>query len=187
MATLSNHTPELKDNFHLLTAQEAVAAVGGDCTSTAEAVESQRARYGANRLAEASSRSLLAIIIGNFCNSLTAILAAVFVLAVVIEEWIEAVVVVLIILLNGTISIVQEYQSERSMAAIRHLGGATEATVVRGGRTATIPLAEVVVGDVVSLRLGDVVPADIRLVEVRHSRHPHHLLSLTRPTLPRTD
>lgn len=94
------------------------------------------------------------------------IVGAVLVLALVIEEYIEAVVVVLIILLNSGVSIVQEWEAESKMSAIRHLGGSTHATVVRGGRAIVIPLADVVVGDIIELKQGDVVPADIRLLEV---------------------
>eukprot|EP00038_Savillea_parva_P029433 m.71056 g.71056 ORF g.71056 m.71056 type:complete len:1032 (+) comp8684_c0_seq2:226-3321(+) len=151
--------------YHLQDTKTVQASVGFGRTDTEQGVEEQRRLYGSNRLAEAHGRSLLAIIFGNFFNSLTAILAAVFVLAVVIEEWIEAVVVVLIILLNGGISVVQEYHSERSMAAIRHLGSATHATVIRGGRPVDVEINDVVVGDLVDLRMGDVVPADLRIIE----------------------
>eukprot|EP00873_Tetraselmis_striata_P034524 jgi/Tetstr1/454788/TSEL_041668.t1 len=154
------------EHYHLMSAQEAYGEVGGTEKSTEEWVVSQRAKYGPNKLKEAETRSLLAVIISNFINPITAILGAVLVLACVLEEWIEAVVVVLVILLNASISIVQEYKSEQSMDAIRHLGGATNATVVREGRAQSIPLVDVVVGDIVEMKQGDVVPADVRLIEL---------------------
>lgn len=155
------------NKFHLLSPNEVLTAVGGGTGNTSEKwVAEQREKYGSNQLKEASGRSLLTVIVSNFVNPITAILGAVLVLACVLQEWIEAVVVVLVILLNNSVSIVQEYKSEQSMDAIRHLGGATMATVVRDGRSQQIPLGEVVVGDVIELKMGDVVPADIRLLEV---------------------
>ena len=134
------------DKYHLMAPDAAYAAVGGTESSTDTWVTEQREKYGSNQLKEAEGRSLLSVIISNFINPITAILGAVLILACILEEWIEAIVVVLVILLNASISIVQEYKSEQSMDAIRHLGGATNATVVREGRAQQIPLSEVVVG-----------------------------------------
>jgi magnesium-transporting ATPase (P-type) len=153
--------------YHLMSPDEAYAAVGGSLQSSEQWVTQQREKYGSNKLAEAEGRSLLAVVISNFVNPITAILGAVLVLACILEEWIEAVVVVLVILLNNSISIIQEYKSEQSMDAIKHLGGATNATVVRNGRSQQIPLSDVVVGDIIELKQGDVVPADVRMMEVR--------------------
>eukprot|EP00193_Tetraselmis_chui_P016382 CAMPEP_0177777534 /NCGR_PEP_ID=MMETSP0491_2-20121128/15422_1 /TAXON_ID=63592 /ORGANISM="Tetraselmis chuii, Strain PLY429" /LENGTH=961 /DNA_ID=CAMNT_0019296647 /DNA_START=135 /DNA_END=3020 /DNA_ORIENTATION=+ len=154
------------EKYHLLSPDEAYSAVGGTDKSTEQWVSQQREKYGSNKLAEAEGRSLLSVVLSNFINPITAILGAVLVLACILEEWIEAVVVVLVILLNNTISIIQEYKSEKSMDAIKHLGGATNATVVREGRGQQIPLSEVVVGDIVELKQGDVVPADLRMMEL---------------------
>jgi len=152
--------------YHLMSPDEAYAAVGGSLQSSEQWVTQQREKYGSNKLAEAEGRSLLAVVISNFVNPITAILGAVLVLACILEEWIEAIVVVLVILLNNSISIIQEYKSEQSMDAIKHLGGATNATVVRNGRSQQIPLSDVVVGDIIELKQGDVVPADLRMMEM---------------------
>eukprot|EP00873_Tetraselmis_striata_P040599 jgi/Tetstr1/460863/TSEL_006022.t1 len=152
--------------YHLMSPDEAFSAVGGTDKQSDQWIAAQREKYGANKLKEAETRSLLSVIVSNFINPINAILGAVLVLACILEEWIEAVVVVLVILLNSCISIVQEYRSEQSMDAIRHLGGATNANVVRNGRTQSIPLTDVVVGDIVEMKQGDVVPADIRLLEL---------------------
>uniref|UniRef100_A0A0G4GYW0 Cation-transporting P-type ATPase N-terminal domain-containing protein n=1 Tax=Chromera velia CCMP2878 TaxID=1169474 RepID=A0A0G4GYW0_9ALVE len=151
---------------HLFPADDVYHAVGGTNSSNEEWVTQQRQLYGSNKLAEAHGKSLISVIFWNFCNPLTAILGAVLILACCIQEWIEAVVVVIVIFLNAGVSIIQEWKSEQSMAAIRHLGGATNATVVRDGRKQTIPLGDVVVGDVIELKTGDVIPADLRLMEI---------------------
>uniref|UniRef100_A0A0G4G0S9 Cation-transporting P-type ATPase N-terminal domain-containing protein n=1 Tax=Chromera velia CCMP2878 TaxID=1169474 RepID=A0A0G4G0S9_9ALVE len=151
---------------HLFSADEVYHALGGSNSSNEEWVQHQRQLYGTNKLAEAKGKSLWSIIFWNFVNPLTGILLAVLILACIIDEPIEAVVVVIVILLNAGVSIIQEWKSEQSMAAIRHLGGATNATVVRDGRKLQIPLGDVVVGDIVELKTGDVIPADLRLMEI---------------------
>jgi P-type Ca2+ transporter type 2C len=65
----------------------------------------------------------------------------------------------------ATVAIVQEWQSEASLASLTRLVP-YHATAVRGGIAATLPAADLVTGDLVRLRIGDRVPADLRLVEV---------------------
>ena len=156
----------MSDKYHLMSADEAYQAVGCTDKSNDDWVAAQREKYGTNKLKEAEGRSLLVVIISNFINPITAILGVVLIISCSLQEWIEAIVVVLVILLNNSISIFQEYKSEQSMDAIRHLAGATMANVVRDGRTLEIALGDVVVGDIIELKQGDVVPADLRMMEV---------------------
>ena len=156
----------MSDKYHLMSADEAYKAVGCTDKSNEQWVTDQREKYGTNKLKEAEGRSLLVVILSNFFNPITGILGVVLVISCALQEWVEAIVVVLVILLNNSISIFQEYKSEQSMDAIRHLAGATMANVVRDGRTLEIPLADVVVGDIIELKQGDVVPADLRMMEV---------------------
>lgn len=81
-----------------------------------------------------------------------------------IESWIEGGVVTAIILLNVIIGFVQEYNAEKTMDSLRSLSSPT-ASAVRDGKTVTIPTIEVVPGDLVEMKTGDTVPADVRLVK----------------------
>jgi Na+-exporting ATPase len=78
-----------------------------------------------------------------------------------IESWIEGGVVTAIILLNVIIGFVQEYNAEKTMDSLRSLSSPT-ASAVRDGKTVTIPTVEVVPGDLVEMKTGDTVPADVR-------------------------
>ena len=80
-----------------------------------------------------------------------------------IKSWIEGGVVTAIILLNVVIGFVQEYNAEKTMDSLRSLSSPT-ATAARDGKTVTIPTIEVVPGDLIELKTGDTVPADIRYV-----------------------
>lgn len=131
-------------------------------------VASRRLAFGDNRLAEAKGRTVLGIIVSHFVNPITFILGCVFAIAVVNEEWVEAVAVVLIVFFNSGVGAKQEIDSEKAMAAIRKLGGALSTTVIRSGRTKDVPVEDLVIGDVVEVRQGDQLPADLRLVAVSH-------------------
>jgi Na+-exporting ATPase len=80
-----------------------------------------------------------------------------------IQSWIEGGVVTAIILLNVIIGFMQEFKAEKTMDSLRSLSSPT-ATAARDGKTVTVPTIEIVPGDLVELKTGDTVPADIRYV-----------------------
>jgi Na+-exporting ATPase len=126
----------------------------------------RRAAFGGNRLREGKPRSAVAIALSHFFSGLTLILAAVFVIAVVNEEWVDAVVVVIVIALNSSIGAWQEIKGEEAMAAIRHLASAHQAFVRRDGRLQETAVDDLVLGDIVAITNGQQLPADMRLLEV---------------------
>lgn len=81
-----------------------------------------------------------------------------------IRSWIEGGVVTAIILLNIIVGFVQEFKAEKTMDSLRSLSSPT-ATAIRDGKTITVPTVEVVPGDMVEMKTGDTVPADVRLIE----------------------
>ena len=86
---------------------------------TLEQVERRREEFGDNSLGDGTERFLvLKIIAKQLINALTIILLTVFVIAVVFEEWVEAVVVMLILIVNASIGSVQEIKSVKSLNAI---------------------------------------------------------------------
>lgn len=78
-----------------------------------------------------------------------------------IKSWIEGGVVTAIIFLNIIVGFVQEFNAEKTMDSLRSLSSPT-ATAVRDGKTVTVPTVEVVPGDMVEMKTGDTVPADVR-------------------------
>jgi len=81
-----------------------------------------------------------------------------------VRDWVEAGVITAVIVLNVTIGFFQEYQAEQKMESLRALSSPS-ADVLRDGQIVTVPSAEVVPGDIVQLKTGDTVPADLRLFE----------------------
>jgi P-type E1-E2 ATPase len=78
-----------------------------------------------------------------------------------IKSWIEGGVISAVIILNIVVGFFQEYAAEKTMDSLRSLSSPT-GVVSRDGQTKTIPSTEIVPGDMVELKTGDVVPADIR-------------------------
>ncbi|WP_152042309.1 cation-translocating P-type ATPase [Salinigranum salinum] len=127
--------------------------------------------YGPNEIRDDSSVSPLAIFVSQFQDVLIylLVLAAGLSLAVGLlpgEEpnYVDAGLILLILLGNGVFGFVQDYRAERSMERLRELS-TPDATVVRDGEKTTVDASEVVPGDVVVLEQGDAMPADARLIE----------------------
>lgn len=93
-----------------------------------------------------------------------------------IKLWIEGGVIAGVIALNLVVGFIQEYKAEKTMDSLRSLSSPT-ANVVRDGSTVNVPTIELVPGDLVELKLGDVVPADIRITEALNLETDEALLT----------
>lgn len=78
-----------------------------------------------------------------------------------IRSWIEGAVITIVILVNVIVGFFQEYSAEKTMDSLRSLSSPT-ASVVRDGNASVISTSDVVMGDLVELKTGDTVPADLR-------------------------
>jgi Ca2+-transporting ATPase len=127
-------------------------------------VAAQRlAEVGANRLAEPPRRSPWLVLLDQFRNLLIVVLIAAAVLAGLVGDLKDTVVIGAVLVINAGLGFAQEHRAERSLAALRRMLVAT-AKVRRGGAVTELPAEELVPGDVVLLEAGDRVPADGRLV-----------------------
>ncbi|MBK9372531.1 MAG: cation-translocating P-type ATPase [Holophagales bacterium] len=138
-------------------ASDGVAGLGA-----AEAAE-RLEEHGPNELTERAGRSRLAILREQLFNVMTFILLAAAALSAVLGDWIEAVVILVIVVLNAVLGYTQEHRAERSMAALARMSVPT-VKVRREGRVLEISSRELVPGDVVLLETGNVVPADARVL-----------------------
>jgi Ca2+-transporting ATPase len=131
------------------------------------AVEAARrlARYGRNELPEKRRKGPLAMLAGQFADFLILVLLAASIVAMFIGDMVDVLAILAIVILNAVIGFFQEYRAERAMAALRRMAGQS-ATVVRDGAPQAAGAAELVPGDLILLEAGNVVPADVRLVEV---------------------
>ena len=134
-----------------------------DGLSTEEA-ESRRSEHGPNRLPKAKPVTVWQIFLRQFKNPLIYILAIAAIVSFAIGEETDAGFIALVLLINALVGGIQEWRAERSSQALQQLVR-TRATVIRDGETRDIDGEDVVPGDVVLLDAGDVVTADLRLIE----------------------
>ena len=122
------------------------------------------ARHGRNDIAATRPPGPVRLFARQFTDVLVLILLAAAVIAGIIGDLTDAVVILFIVLLDAVVGFVQEYRAERAVAALKQLA-ASEARVMRAGAVATVAATELVPGDVVLLEAGNLVPADIRWIE----------------------
>ncbi|GKY87460.1 cation-translocating P-type ATPase [Sinisalibacter aestuarii] len=133
-----------------------------DGLTSAEAL-ARLEQYGPNTLGETKRVSWAAILARQFTGLLVVILIVAAVIAAALGEVIDAVAIGLVVVLNGILGFVQEWQAENALEALRSML-AQKARVLRDGSEELIDTAEIVPGDVVLLSAGDKVPADLDLL-----------------------
>ncbi len=129
-----------------------------------EAEAAQRLRkQGPNRVSEAKRRPVMAFV-AKFSGPVPWMLEATLVLEAALHKWIETAVVFVLIALNAVLSFVQEHRARSALALLRQRL-AVMARVVRDGRWTRVDAEGIVPGDVLRLRMGDFVPADLRVID----------------------
>jgi P-type Ca2+ transporter type 2C len=131
---------------------------------TESEVKHQREKFGFNRLRKAKRKSTWRILFEQFKSLIVVLLAVGALVSVAFGEYVDGLAIVVVILLNAAIGFVTELRAVRSMEALRELGSVS-ARVRREGELREVPAVELVLGDIVSLEGGDVVTADLRLIE----------------------
>ena len=131
--------------------------------SSAEAGERLR-QYGANRLAPATQRSVVLQFLAHFKNPLVLVLLVASSISALTGDLTGALIIGLIVLMSVTLDFVQAYRAGRAADQLA-LKVAVTASVLRDGQTCELPVAQLVVGDVVLLCAGNLVPADARVLQ----------------------
>lgn len=160
---------KLKTDWHCLSGQEAVDRLNSDAHKglSTEAASAGLAQHGPNDLTEIKTgrRNPLAMLAAQFSDFMIVVLIAAAIIAGVVGEPQDTIAIVVIVFLNGIMGFVQEYRAERAMAALKQMS-APLANVIRDGKVQQIPAPDLVPGDIVKLEAGNVVPADLRLLEL---------------------
>ena len=124
-------------------------------------------KYGPNQLAGPAKKPLWARFLDQMRDPMILVLLAAAALSLVSsagEDWVEAVIILVIVAVNACISISQEDSAEKALEALQKMS-APLAKVVRGGEQVRLETAFLVPGDVIVLEAGDLVPADARILE----------------------
>lgn len=152
-------------HWHALPSADAVAVVESDPLMGLSSEEAARrlAQFGPNALPEPAQRSLFAVFLTQFKNPLIYLLLAATVMAFLLGERVDAVVILVVVALNALIGAFQEGKAERAMIALRRLAQ-TKARIVRAGHELEVAAHEIVRGDILLLEAGNAVTADARLL-----------------------
>jgi P-type E1-E2 ATPase len=122
------------------------------------------AQIGPNELVEKGGRTRWSIIREQLTGVLTILLFVAALISAFLGDWIEAVVILIIVVLNAVLGYTQEYKAEQSMAALKRMS-VPKVRVRRGGQAQEVSAIDLVPGDVVILETGNIVPADGRVLQ----------------------
>jgi Ca2+-transporting ATPase len=158
-------------DWHALPVPEAAEALGTDAARglSADEAAARLARHGRNALPEEKPQTFLGMFAKQFKDFLVLILIAAAVVSFALGEVTDAVAIAAILLLNALLGATQEKRAGRALAALKRMT-VPECEVVRGGTAVRVSSEAVVPGDLVVLREGDYVAADLRLVEAHSLR-----------------
>jgi Ca2+-transporting ATPase len=153
-------------NWHSKTVAEVIAAFGTDADKGLDQAEASRRleTFGPNRLAVKKGKSFLARFLEQFQDFLIYILLAAAVVSILLGELSDAVIILVVVLINAAVGVIQESKAERALEALKKLS-APKAVVLRGGSPREVAAEEVVAGDIVLIEAGRVIPCDLRWIE----------------------
>ncbi len=157
--------------WHQLETSQALAALESDLEQglSSAAVTARQAEYGPNELVDRGVKSPWRILWEQLTGIMVVILLVAALVSVLLGEYTDAIVVLVIVVLNAVLGFSQEYRAEQAMAALKKMA-APRVRVRRDGHLRELPAGELVPGDVVLLEAGSLVPADARLVESANLR-----------------
>ena len=160
----------MRVEWYKLSAEKALQQAGStpDGLNSDEAAR-RLAQHGPNELREKAQRSRWQILLEQFKGILTVLLVIAAIISAVLGDWIEAVAILIIVVLNGVLGYTQESRAEQSMEALKRMA-VPIVRVRRGGQLRESSARDLVPGDVVVLETGNIVPADGRVLSASNLR-----------------
>jgi len=150
---------------YAVSAVEVMAAQGSSTHGLSRAETASRLEtYGRNVLPQPPAPGIATIFLRQFLSPLIYVLLIAALVSLLLQEWMDALFIFAVLIINAIIGAVQEFHANRSAEALRKMV-VTKAQVLREGESFEIDSEELVVGDIVMLEPGGKVPADIRLID----------------------
>ncbi|MDD5953092.1 MAG: calcium-translocating P-type ATPase, PMCA-type [Oscillospiraceae bacterium] len=154
---------------------------------TPEQAANRLREQGENKLVTTKKKGIVRRFFAQFADFMILILLAAAAISFVTSylqhdtDYIDSIIILAIVVLNAITGMIQESRAEKAIEALKKMAS-PQATVLRDGKEQKIPATQLVVGDIVLLSMGDLVPADLRLLEGHHLRIEES--SLTGESLP---
>ena len=143
---------------------------------THDEASARLARDGLNALPEKAGKPAWLRFLAHFHDVLIYVLIVAAALTAVMGHWVDTAVILGVAVINALIGHIQENNAEKSLKSIRNMLSAS-AVVVRNGQHETVATTDLVVGDIVVLRAGDRIPADLRVMEAHNLRVEEAILT----------
>lgn len=158
-----------KQSWHTLDYKEVIRKLESDSENGLSEKEIQKRLkdYGLNKMPTAKKKHPLIKFLLQFHNTLIYILIVAAVITALMDHWIDTWVIAAVVIINAMIGFVQEGKAEQALDNIKNMLS-LRATVIREGKQQHIGAEELVPGDIVKLKSGDKVPADIRIIEAKN-------------------
>jgi calcium-translocating P-type ATPase len=172
MITVTNTPSESASTpWHAIAADEVLRRLDSNPRSGLSTTDVQRRleKYGHNKLPEGRKRGPFMRFFMQFNNVLVYVLLAAGFVKLMIGLWLDASIILGVVILNALLGFVQEGKAEQALESIRNMLSA-EARTLRGRETRFVPSEDLVPGDIVLLESGDKIPADMRLLDVKNLR-----------------
>ena len=123
-------------------------------------------KNGFNELKEGNKVPIWRMFLENFKDPLVIILLIAAIVQIFLGEFVESLIIFVVVILNALLGVTQTRKAESSLDSLKKLSS-PNAKVLRDGKKKTIPVREIVIGDIVFLEAGDYIPADGRLIEAQ--------------------
>lgn len=152
-------------NWHLLPLSEIEQLLNTTPAGIDNLAASQRLlEHGKNQIADKKKKTVLQMLLHQFMDFMILVLIAAAVISGLLGDVTDTVIILAIIILNALVGFIQEYRADKAMEALKSMA-ASNARILRKGKTIDIPASDLVPGDVVMLEAGNIIPADIRFFE----------------------
>ena len=163
-------TPKEK-SWHLLEREDILRQLESSTDQGLPSAEAERRlqEAGPNELAEPEPVTFWQMVWAQLNNFVIYLLIGASLISALFGDYVEAAVIIAIVVLNTVLGVVQERRAEQALSALQKMA-APEAQVIRDGHRQTLPAARLVPGDLVLLEAGNFVPADVRLFETTNLR-----------------
>ncbi|WP_424355046.1 calcium-transporting P-type ATPase, PMR1-type [Methanobacterium sp. MBAC-LM] len=129
-----------------------------------EEAKKRNLKFGLNELVEKEKPGPIRLFLGQFKEILIVILIFAAIAAYYVGDAIDAIVILIVVVINAVVGFIQEYRAEKAMEKLKGLIS-NEAVIIRDGKKQKIPAKNLTPGDIVVIEEGDNIPADLRLIQ----------------------
>src|SRR5690554_4280298 len=158
-----------RNNWHALETEEVLQELNSDQKQglNDEEVSERQEKYGKNILPKGKKQPWWKRLLLQFNNMLIYVLLGAAVITALMDHWIDTWVILTVVVVNALIGFIQEGKAEKALEGISKMLS-LDAVVQRNGNKKTTEAENLVPGDIVFLKSGDKIPADIRLLKVKN-------------------